>query len=52
MIWFFFPEIKRLSLEELDFYFAKTYGHGNELKQMEMEAGKKGDVTKIEVADQ
>ncbi|KAK5126488.1 hypothetical protein LTR85_010724 [Meristemomyces frigidus] len=26
VIWIFYPETKRLSLEELDFYFARTYG--------------------------
>ena len=31
---------KRLSLEELDFFFAKKYGSEAELKEVEVESGK------------
>ena len=50
VIWFFYPETKRMSLEELDFYFAKTYGSGNSIKDVELEGGKGTDSQHIEIA--
>jgi hypothetical protein len=40
MIFFWFPETKGKSLEEIDFYFASKYNGGQELRDVEMEIGR------------
>lgn len=49
VLYTFYPETARKSLEEIDFYFAQKYGGGGVV--FEMEAGKEskgGDVVKME----
>lgn len=48
VLWFLYPETKQLSLEELDFYFAKKYGNEASLKEVEMESPKQTGSVKIE----
>lgn len=50
VIYIFYPETKKLSLEELDFFFANRYGNGAEVKEIELERGMKDDVVQIEEA--
>ena len=50
VIWLFYPETKRMSLEELDFFFAKKYSNGSPLKEVELETGKGTDTKQIEIA--
>ena len=50
VIWFFYPETKRLSLEELDFYFAKKYGDSSHIKDVELAGSKGSEARHIEIA--
>ena len=52
VLWFFYPETKKLSLEELDFLFAKKYGFNVSMKEVELENANKHDTEQIEVARQ
>ena len=51
VIWFIYPETKKLSLEELDFYFAKRYGYDVPMKEIAVEAAGKTSTERVEVAD-
>jgi hypothetical protein len=43
MLWLFYPETARKSLEELDFFFVKKYGSGGAADPLEKGTGTKGD---------
>ena len=51
VVWVFYPETKRLSLEELDFYFAEKYSNGASTKDIELEQDNDREARHIEVAD-
>ena len=42
IVFFFFPESKGLSLEEIDFYFIRKYGSATDIREMEENIGKQG----------
>ncbi len=42
IVFFFYPETKRKSLEELDFYFVQQYGGSNDVAGMEQRGHKNG----------
>jgi hypothetical protein len=48
VLWFFYPETKKLSLEELDFFFANKYGYDVPMKEVALENAKKNDIERVE----
>lgn len=48
VLWFFYPETKKLSLEELDFFFAKKYGYDVPMKEVALESGMKDATERVE----
>ena len=51
VLWFLYPETKKLSLEELDFYFANRYGYDVPMKEIAVETAGKTGTERVEVAD-
>jgi hypothetical protein len=49
VLWFFYPETKKLSLEELDFFFANKYGYDVPMKEVALESGKKTGTERVEI---
>jgi hypothetical protein len=47
-IFFFFPESKGLSLEEIDFYFISNYSRATETREVEEDIGKQGGTQVLE----
>lgn len=52
VLWFFYPETKKLSLEELDFFFAKKYGYEVPMKEVAVESAQETSTERVEVANQ
>lgn len=49
VLWFLYPETKRLTLEELDFYFANKYGYDAATKNVGLESAEKGGTDEVKV---
>ena len=47
-IYLFYPETTRLSLEELDFFFAKKYGHEADVVAAEKVVSRREDELQVE----